>query len=104
MINSPQNWYRGSRCTYLYVAMIRADGTFALGPWGWTVEKTGVGLYKVTHHIGHTQYVGIAIVGPEDYHSTGAIQNPTAQDFTVASFAGTQPTDIDVQLLVATPE
>ena len=58
MPNSPQNPYRPSRCNYVYVCKIAADGTFTIGPDTWTVARTGLGVYAITHGLGHTNYVG----------------------------------------------
>ena len=56
MPSSPISVYRASRCNYMYVCQIAADGTFTLGPEFWTVTKTALGTYKITHGLGHLHY------------------------------------------------
>jgi hypothetical protein len=100
MINAPQQWYRPSRCNYMYVCQVLADGAFTLGPLAWTVERTATGLYTVTHDIGHTRYFAIAATTGAGYKDTADIMAQTDTDLTVATFSSSQPNDDAFQLLV----
>lgn len=104
-MNSPIQWYRASRCNYIYLCVIEADGTFDLGPEGWTVEKTGTGLYKVNHDIGHTRYFTITRAGVGgDYKITGDIQEQFDTSFVISTYSSTQLSDTSFDVIVLTPQ
>lgn len=59
---TPQQTYEPSRCNYIFACRIGADGTFSLGPNGWTLEKMDTGLYRLVHNLGHQKYVVLPVI------------------------------------------
>ena len=104
MINLPQQAYRASRCNYIFLCSVEADGTFDLGPETWTVEKTGTGLYTVHHDVGHVKFFATVVCGAGDYKTTGVVQSHDEHNIVVATFSSTQPADLAFDLLVITPQ
>ena len=51
--------YYPGRCGYMFPIIVKADGTFELGPHGWECNKTGVGLYEIVHNIGVLKYLAV---------------------------------------------
>jgi hypothetical protein len=60
-VTMPIDEYRPSRCNYLYVCRVAVDGSFVLGPSGWTVQKTAPGTYVITHNLGHQRYAVLPV-------------------------------------------
>lgn len=75
---SPASVYRAGRCNYTFVLIISADGTFELGPEGWTVQKTATGKYLITHNIGHLRYMPIPrVIAPPNFRMETTVTQMT---------------------------
>lgn len=83
-IQSPVDEYAPSRCNFIYVCRVEADGTFALGPSGWTVERMAAGSYRITHNLGHQRYAVMPLV-KGTYKSTITLLNFADDDVTLGT-------------------
>lgn len=98
-------WYRASRCNYLYACFVDADGTFRVGPQGWDVTRTSTGVYVVRHGIGHTRYIPLlSPLGDSDYKVSANLADIGSDSLTAALSVSKQPTDFAFSLLVATTQ
>ena len=83
-IQSPVDEYQPSRCNYIYVCRVAADGSFILGPAGWTVERMAAGQYRIVHNLGHQRYAVIPLVFGT-YKSTITLLNFADDDVTLGT-------------------
>ena len=98
---SPQTWYRASRCNYTFLAFIKGDGVFERGPYGWTVTRSALGVYLITHNLGHLNYVPIVVVlAPADAKSDAGVTAMTANTVTVTTFDTAGGQDLRFALVV----
>ena len=65
----PVQSYQPSRCNYIYLCKMAADGTFTFGPVGWEAERADLGTYGIVHSLGHTTFAVIP-VGEGDNRAT----------------------------------
>lgn len=100
MITTPQKWYRPSRCNYVYLCQIAADGTFLLGPEGWTAEKTGTGAYTITHGLGNSNYLALSGIQSTDYKDQVFIAGQTDTAVQCQTFDNGQPADWAFRIMV----
>jgi hypothetical protein len=99
--NYSQAPYRPSRCNYIYVCKVAADGAFLTGPEHWTVEKTGVGIYVITHGLGHTNYAFIPTVSGTNL-SVPTVTAADANAVTVKLYENAVLADLPFQMLMMT--
>jgi hypothetical protein len=103
MPNAPIMSYRPSRCNYIYVCKVDADGSFLIGPENWGVTKTGLGAYIITHDLGHTNYVFLPIVSGT-YRSVPTVSAFDDATVTVNIYDNGQLADMPFQLVVMTTQ
>jgi hypothetical protein len=92
--NSPIENYQPSRCNFIYLCQIAADGSFTFGPTGWTAEKTGSSQYRITHGLGHKRYSVLSLGPSGAYTATATLLDSDEQGITV----GTQDSGVQSDL------
>lgn len=100
----PLKPYWSTRCSNFYGCHVDADGTFQAGPPAWLCERTGEGVYEITHNLGTTEYlplVGTASV-MGDYRVGSAIQAREADKVRVETFDSVQLADMAFVLMIFT--
>lgn len=97
-----QQW--STRCGYVYACHVAADGTFPVGPPGWTAEKISTGLYEIVHHLGSTGYVAVPAIAdaPSDYRGGVAIESRDADKCRIQTWDNTALADMAFALMIFT--
>lgn len=99
MPNEPKEFYQPSRCNYIYLCQIAADGTFTMGPAGWSVDKFGTGKYKIVHELNHTRFAVFPVISGV-HKNTATVLDVDDTSVTISTFAVNDPADIMFQLLL----
>jgi hypothetical protein len=99
-LRPPAQMYRITRCNETYICQIEPDGTCTLGPYGWMIERTGTGVYVVTHNLGHSRYVALVNLVAVDFHTFGGVSELTDNAITVSLFGTQNPADARFALVV----
>lgn len=104
VVNNPVSTYNPSRCGYIYSCVVEADGTFTLGPLGWTAERRSAGVYRITHNIGNTAYLPLVgeLTAAGDFKSNVVVIDRQPAYLDVQGSDGTQAKDGRFTLCVLT--
>jgi len=97
----PQSDYVASRCNYVYMCIIAADGTFETGPRGWDCVRSAAGTYVITHNIGNQVYAPIPrAIAASDFLINATVEALTENTITVGVYNATAKIDNRITLTI----